>query len=66
MGGNLDARPAKFCFRTPLAEKRETPKTALSNKQKIKKKQARAYFFWRAGADVRRFPVLFFLPPLGL
>ena len=37
---------------------RETPKNAL------KKQEVRTYFVLRAGADVRRFPVLFVLPPL--
>jgi hypothetical protein len=39
---------------------RETPKNAL------KKKKVRTYFFLRAGADVRRFLVLFSLPPLAV
>jgi hypothetical protein len=45
------------CFRTPLTEKR--PKTHF----KKRKNEVRTYFFLRAGADVRRFPVLFFLSP---
>jgi hypothetical protein len=44
----------------PLPSCRETPKNAL--KKSIKKKKARAYFFLRAGADVRRFPVFFAAP----
>jgi hypothetical protein len=43
------------------------PKNAQKRtiKKKEKKKKVRTYFFWRAGADVRRFLVLFFLSPLG-
>jgi hypothetical protein len=40
-------------FELPLPLPKKTPKNALKNKL-------------RAGADVRRFPVLFCLPPLGL
>jgi hypothetical protein len=40
---------------------RETPKYALRKK----KEDVFTYFFWRAGADVRRVVVIFFLPPLG-
>jgi hypothetical protein len=46
------------CFRTPLAEKR--PKTHFK-----KKKKSTYVLFLRAGADVRRFLVLFFLSPLA-
>jgi hypothetical protein len=42
---------------------RETPKNALKKK---KKKKVRTYLFLRAGADVRRFLVLNFLPPLTI
>jgi hypothetical protein len=38
------------------------PKNA---QKRTKKKKVRTYFVLRAGADVRRFLVLFFLPPLG-
>jgi hypothetical protein len=41
---------------------REAPKNAL--KKKGKKEEGACVLFLRAGADVRRFPVLFFLPPL--
>jgi hypothetical protein len=44
------------CFQSPLADKR--PKTHY--------KKEGTYFFLRAGADLRRFSVLFFLPPLDL
>jgi hypothetical protein len=40
---------------------RETPKNALKKKEKV-----RAYFFLRAGADVRRFPVFFSAAPCKL
>ena len=40
---------------------RETPQNALKKEYKNKKRYVRStYFFLRAGADVRRFPVLFF------
>jgi hypothetical protein len=43
------------------------PRNAQKRTKKIfKKKKVRTYFFLRAGADVRRFLVLFFLPPLGI
>jgi hypothetical protein len=40
---------------------RPLPRNAQKHTQKIK---ARTFFFLRAGADARRFPVLFVLPPL--
>jgi hypothetical protein len=42
---------------------RETPENAL--KKKRKKKKGTYVLFLRAGTDVRRFLVLFFLPPLA-
>ena len=44
---------------------RNAPKRDKRNQGKKNKIKVRAYFFLRAGADVRRFLVLFFLSPLA-
>jgi hypothetical protein len=49
---------ASRVFELPL------PRNAQKRTKK-KKRKVRTYFFLRAGADVRRFLVLFFRPPLG-
>jgi hypothetical protein len=47
-------------FELPLARNAQK-----RTKKKRKKKRSVRTFFFRAGADVRHFPVLFFLPPLS-
>ena len=62
--------PKKYFFKRTQVVSRvfelPLPRNAQKRtKKKLKKKKVRAYFFLRAGADARRFLVLFFRPPLG-